>query len=58
MKKMLFVDEFTKDNFEDCLKLQDRFLINDKEDIFFFRIAKISDGRYILKVYQEDLKWY
>lgn len=56
MKKMLFVDEFTKDNFEDCLKLQDRFLINDKEDIFFFRIAKISDGRFILKVYQEDLK--
>ena len=56
MKKMLFVDEFTKESFEECLNLQDRFLINDKEDIFFFRIAKISDGRFILKVYQGDLR--
>jgi len=56
MKKMLFIDEIEKDSFEECLELQDRFLINDKEDIFFFRIAKISDGRYILKIYQEDLR--
>lgn len=56
MKKMLFIDEIEKNSIKECLELQDRFLINDKEDIFFFRIAKISDGRYILKIYQEDLR--
>ena len=56
MKKMLFIDEITKESFEECLELQDRFLINDKEDIFFFRITRLSDGRFILKIYQEDLR--
>lgn len=56
MKKMLFIDELTFDNFKDCLNMQDKFLINDKNDVFFFRIVSLSDGRFILKIYQEDLK--
>ena len=41
MKKMLFIDEITKNSIEECLELQDRFFINDKEDVFFFRITSL-----------------
>lgn len=53
---MLFIDEIEKNSIEECLELQDSFLINDKEDIFFFRITRLSDGIFILKIYQEDLR--
>ena len=56
MKKMLFIDEITKNSIDECLELQDRFLINDKENGFFFRIRRLSNSRFILKIYQENLR--
>lgn len=55
MKKVNFVDEFMFDSFEELLLMQNKYLLNDIKDIFFFRIINYKDGTFKLKVFSEEL---
>ena len=55
LKKVIFVDEFMFDSFEELLLMQNKYLLNDIKDIFFFRIINYKDGTFKLKVFSEEL---
>ena len=55
MKKVSLIDEFIYKSIGEALLMQDKFLINDSENVFFFRIISYSNGDFKLKVYQEQI---
>lgn len=54
MKKVKFVNEFMFNSFEELLLLQNKYLLNDVKDTFFFRIINYKDGTFKLKVFSEE----